>query len=171
MSITITPWFERQFPSITDHGQLPTIIERLEGTPIRLEKKVLQFSDEFLVEFSDDNWSIQEHVGHLLNLESLWLQRIYDIMNGESMLTVADLTNQSTYDSKYNEQDIEVILDTFIEVREQLVALLRSVSGEDLLKSALHPRMKRPMRIIDLAYFVAEHDDHHLAIIQTLSGQ
>ncbi len=165
----ITPWFKRQFSPILDNGQLPTIIERLAGTPARLERKVLQFSDEFLVEFVDDDWSIQEHAGHLLNLESLWLRRFSDIMNGTPELTVADLTNQDTYDAKYNEQDIEQIVDTFTEVRTQLVTLLRTVSADDLNKKALHPRLKKPMKIIDLAYFIAEHDDHHLAMIQRLS--
>jgi hypothetical protein len=28
-----------------------------------------------------------------------------------------------------------------------------------------HPRLKVPMRLVDHLYFVAEHDDHHLARI------
>ena len=166
-----TPWFKRKFSLITDKGQLPTIIERLAGTPIRLEEKVLQFSDEFLVTFQDDNWSIQEHAGHLLNLEGLWFSRFTDIMTGASELTTADLTNQATYDAKYNEQDIENILDSFKEVRTQLIQLLRLVKEEDMAKQALHPRLGTPMKIIDLAYFVAEHDDHHLAMIQQIVDQ
>lgn len=166
-----TPWFKRTFVPITDNGQLPSIIERLAGTPIRLEEKVLQFSDEFLITFQDDNWSIQEHAGHLLNLEGLWFSRFTDIMTGASELTTADLANQATYDAKYNEQNIESILDAFKEVRMQLIQLLRLVKEEDLAKQALHPRLGTPMKIIDLAYFVAEHDDHHLAMIQQLVDQ
>jgi hypothetical protein len=29
----------------------------------------------------------------------------------------------------------------------------------------LHPRLKQPMRLVDHLYFVAEHDDYHLARI------
>jgi len=166
-----TPWFNRTFPKITDNGQLPSIIIRLEGTPVRLEEKLLQFSDEFLVKFQDDNWSIQEHAGHLLNLEGLWFSRFTDIMTGAAYLQTADLTNQPTYDAKYNEQNIENIIEAFKEVRNQLVQLLRSIQEEDLSKQALHPRLETPMKIIDLAYFVAEHDDHHLALIQELIEQ
>jgi hypothetical protein len=36
---------------------------------------------------------------------------------------------------------------------------------EDVFKFSLHPRLKTPMRTIDLFTFVAEHDDHHLAKI------
>ena len=167
----LTPWFKRKFELITDAGQFPSIIERLAGTPIRVEQKVLQFADNFLTKHEGDDWSIQEHVGHLLNLEWLWYARITDIINGEAYLTEADLTNTATYEAKYNEQNIEAILDAFIEVRNQLVALLRSVNVEDLNKQSLHPRLQTPMKIIDLAYFIAEHDDHHLAIIQKISQQ
>ncbi len=41
-------------------------------------------------------------------------------------------------------------------------------NAETLGKTALHPRLKTPMRLIDSLYFVAEHDDHHLAIISNL---
>lgn len=167
----LTRWFERKFEPIINNGRLPSIIERLAGTPIRVEQKVLQFADEFLIQHKDDDWSIQEQVGHLLNLEWLWYARITDIINGEAYLTEADLTNTATYEAKYNEQNIEAILDAFIEVRNQLITLLRSVKSGDLNKQSLHPRLQTPMKIIDLAYFIAEHDDHHLAIIQRISRQ
>jgi hypothetical protein len=32
-------------------------------------------------------------------------------------------------------------------------------------RASLHPRLKTPMRLVDHLYFVAEHDDHHLAHI------
>jgi hypothetical protein len=37
-------------------------------------------------------------------------------------------------------------------------------------RELLHPRLKMPMRAIDHLYFVAEHDDHHLAHIERLVG-
>jgi uncharacterized damage-inducible protein DinB len=36
-------------------------------------------------------------------------------------------------------------------------------------RSALHPRLGMPMRLVDLMLFVAEHDDHHLASITELA--
>jgi len=29
----------------------------------------------------------------------------------------------------------------------------------------VHPRLKQPMRLVDHLFFVAEHDDHHMARI------
>jgi hypothetical protein len=32
----------------------------------------------------------------------------------------------------------------------------------------LHPRLQQPLRIVDIAYFDAEHDDYHLGRIGEL---
>ena len=34
--------------------------------------------------------------------------------------------------------------------------------------TALHPRLKTPMRLIDSLFFIAEHDDHELTKIRRL---
>jgi hypothetical protein len=39
----------------------------------------------------------------------------------------------------------------------------------DWEKAALHPRLRQPMRIVDIAYFDSEHDDYHLARISELA--
>ena len=41
----------------------------------------------------------------------------------------------------------------------------------DIFRTALHPRLETPMRMMDLFYFVAEHDDHHLARITAIGNQ
>ncbi|WP_222597293.1 DinB family protein [Chitinophaga pinensis] len=61
-----------------------------------------------------------------------------------------------------------MLLQRFREQREAFVKKLAALTDEDLEKTALHPRLKTPMRIIDLAYFVAEHDDHHLARVRVI---
>jgi hypothetical protein len=35
-------------------------------------------------------------------------------------------------------------------------------------RTALHPRLNVRIRVIDLVFFIAEHDDHHLAQISEL---
>jgi mannitol/fructose-specific phosphotransferase system IIA component (Ntr-type) len=36
-------------------------------------------------------------------------------------------------------------------------------------RSAQHPRINQPMRVIDMVVFTAEHDDHHVACIAELA--
>ena len=163
-----TPWFKRKFGNINDTGLLPGIIERLAGTHARLSNQLREIPKEILIETVDDKWSIQENVGHLLNLEPLWLGRVDDIASGAKILREADLTNSSTYKSQYNFQALPNILDGFGRDRNLLVAKLRGLEPEVLKKISLHPRLLTPMTIMDLSYFIAEHDDHHLATITCL---
>jgi len=52
--------------------------------------------------------------------------------------------------------------------QENLVREFENFSEDDVELTAHHPRLNMPMRLIDLAYFIAEHDDHHLACITDL---
>ncbi|MGN7824335.1 DinB family protein [Chitinophaga sp. 22536] len=161
-----TAWFDRSFPAITDNGVMPDIIERLAGTPARLEELTRGLAEAVLVNKSGEQWSVKEEAGHLSDMEPLWSGRFDDFVNGEAELRVADLTNQRTHQANHNATALAELLQRFREQRTLLVKKLLALDDSQLDKTALHPRLKTPMRIIDLAYFVAEHDDHHLAGIR-----
>jgi uncharacterized damage-inducible protein DinB len=163
-------WLNRNFPPIEDNGILPSIIERLSGTPARIEEMVSQLSPGLLVFKPDNKWSIKEHIGHLSDLEPLWFGRLEDILNGLPELRVADLTNQRTNTANHNATEIRVLLQLFRKQRQSFVEGLINLNDKQLLNISLHPRLKMPMRIIDLTNFVAEHDDHHLASVREILG-
>ncbi len=162
------PWFERKFDLDLPVWMLPNIVERLRGTPARLEELVAGVSPETLTRREGDEWSLQENAGHLWDMEALWSGRLDDFFNNIETLRVADLTNRKTYDANHNAHPISGILSAFRQERMAFVARLDALSESDAARSALHPRLKQPMRIMDHAYFVAEHDDHHLAQITRL---
>jgi uncharacterized damage-inducible protein DinB len=112
-----------------------------------------------------DQWSAQEHAGHLLDLESLWMERVEDYLRGSAQLTIADLRNQKTFEAHHNERPIEEILAEFRSARSLLVNRVEDVDPAIFSRAIPHPRLKTPMRLVDHLYFVAEHDDHHLAHI------
>lgn len=165
-----TAWFERVFPAITDNGRMPTIIERLSGTPARVEEMIRQLDPALLIQKPGGKWSIKEQAGHLSDMEPLWSGRFDDFINGLPELRVADLTNQQTHNANHNATEVGLLLQRFRAQRAQMVKKLWGLPEEALVIAALHPRLKTPMRIIDLAYFVAEHDDHHLSCIREITG-
>ncbi len=162
-----TPWFERHFPAIEDNGRFPTILERLEGTPVRLADKMKRLKGDLT--FSPaGKWSIKKEIGHLIDLEPLWLERAKQILRGEGNLQVADLTNRQTHQADHDAQSVASLIKRFEKERHKLIKTLQNINEDDLEKAAIHPRLGTPMRLIDLAFFVAEHDDHHLAQITFL---
>ena len=146
----------------------PSLIERLRGTPARLEDRVRGLAPAVLTARFGDAWSIQENVGHLLDLEPLWASRLDDFERGAERLEPADLDNRRTHDANHNARAIDEILRAFRRERAAFVGRLERYDDEFIVRSSLHPRLAQPMRVIDHALFVAEHDDHHLATIADL---
>jgi uncharacterized damage-inducible protein DinB len=165
-----TEWFKRQFPLIEDNGILPSIIERLSGTPARVEERMSRLEAGLLIRRVGEKWTIKEELGHLSDMEPLWYGRLEDLKSGLTELRVADLTNMRTHTAGHNATETDVLLLRFREHRQRFVKALMELNDKQLLHTSSHPRLKTPMRIIDLAYFVAEHDDHHLAAIREISG-
>ncbi|KPJ59731.1 MAG: hypothetical protein AMJ46_10025 [Latescibacteria bacterium DG_63] len=161
-------WVGRKFSFDLKLEDFPLILERLRGTPARIEERIAELTQEKLRKKPDDSWSIQETVGHLGDLESLWTARLDDLRSGAKELTPADMTNTKTNSANHNAKTIEEVLRSFRSAREKFVYRLERLSKSEVLASGFHPRLKKPMRALDLAYFAAEHDDHHLARITEL---
>ena len=161
-------WIERDFKTDERVKLFPNFIERLRGTPARLEDKLDGLSINRLVKKIDDAWSIQEHAGHLLDLEELWNGRLDDFDDQIDTLRPADMTNQKTDEANHNENSLKTILADFRATRQAMCERLDALSLEEVTRTALHPRLQQPMNVIDLISFVAEHDDHHLSSMQEL---
>jgi hypothetical protein len=161
-------WTDRTFDFSFPAELFPEMIERVRGTPVRLEERVGLLPAEILRRREDERWSIQENAGHLLDLESLVRQRLDEYLANATELHAADMTNRKTYESHHNDAAISSILAAFREQRLQLVARLDSLAPEIFAQAAHHPRLNVPMRLVDMLFFQAEHDDFHLARISEL---
>jgi uncharacterized damage-inducible protein DinB len=161
-------WFDRRFDFSFPAELHPNVLARLRGTPARLEEVLRGCTQETLVKKPTGKWSAQEHAGHMLDLEPLWLARVEDYFSGNAQLTVADLTNRKTDEANHNARSPEQILAEFRTARAKLLKRADELSVSVFTRSIPHPRLKTPMRLVDHLHFVAEHDDHHLARIWEL---
>lgn len=161
-------WFEREFDLSFGAEKYAAIYAQLAGAPERLRQAVGASPEEVLVAKPDGKWSIKEQAGHLFIMEPLWRVRFGDIMSQKPVLTVADLNNTATTEAGFNTVPIGELLERFVTQRAETMRLLGRIDALDMKRTSLHPRLKRPMRVIDLAYFVAEHDDHHISIVKAL---
>jgi len=88
-----------------------------------------------------------------------------DFLAEGDTLTVADLSNRKTHEANHNARELTEILTEFRAARLRLLERVGKFQPALFAHSKLHPRLKQPMRLVDHLYFVAEHDDHHLARI------
>jgi uncharacterized damage-inducible protein DinB len=164
----VPTWFDRKFEFSFPVELHPNLCARLRGTPARLEETLRGRSRKLLIGKPQEKWSAQEHAGHMLDLEPLWLARVEDYVAGSAQLTVTDLQNRKTDEANHNARPLEQILAEFRTARERLLKRVDELDPSLFARSIPHPRLKTPMRLVDHLYFVAEHDDHHLARIWEL---
>ena len=164
----VLPWLEYKWSFDFPVGMYRAILERMRGTSARLEEMLKGATRETLVRKPGGKWSIQEQVGHLWALEELHHARLEQYLRGETQLVAADMTNRKTNESSFNQMTLEEILRGFRSARWKDMHLLDMLTLADAARVATHPRLGVPMRLVDMCYFVAEHDDHHLAAIRVL---
>jgi len=157
------PWFERDLKFGHPKEMLPFFLERLQGTIIRLEQKVRGIDENILSKKLEGKWSIKENIGHLAEVDEIGNKRITEMITGVAVLSPAVFEPQD-----YNPWPVEKILDLFRKNRLHNLKKYRTLSDEQLEKSSLHPRLKVQMTPVDLAWFDAEHDDHHLVKINEI---
>lgn len=161
-------WFERKFEFSFPAELYPNLQARLRGTPARIEETLRNRSSNVLIRKPEGKWSAQEHAGHLLEMDPLWLMRVGDYLAGNQQLTAADLQNKKTDEANYNLRPLEQILSEFRSARGKLLKRVEGLDSSLFSRAIPHPRLKTPMRLVDHLFFVAEHDDHHLARIWEL---
>ena len=162
-----TPWMERRFSFDFTIGLFPIIFSRLEGTIFRLHHLLANADDE-RCSIATDGWSVKQQIGHLYDMEELWWQRLHDYLKERQMLTTADLSNAKTHNGNHNEATLELLANRFLVERQKLLEAIYTLNASELSQTAIHPRLQQSMRLIDALYFVAEHDDHHLAAVSML---
>ena len=156
-------WFERVFTFGLPKKMLPFYIERLEGTIPRIEAKVKYVPEQILSTKLDNKWSVKENIGHLAEVDEIANKRIDQMIAGISPLSPA------VFEPKpYHELPIQEVINFFREARSKNIRRYKELSPSDLEKTALHPRLKVMMSPVDLAWFDAEHDDHHMVRISEI---
>lgn len=164
-------WVEKKFVFDLSQEKFSFILNRLTETPDKIEQLVYSVSPEILKRKINNKWSIQEHIGHIIDLEELHEGRIDDFIEGAEVLRAADMTNKKTHEANHNNKDFAELLQELNITREKFIKRLEELDDKVLSHVSIHPRLNQPMRPIDMAQFVAEHDDHHINSIIELTEQ
>ena len=161
-------WVDRKFDFNFDCSIYPNFISRLEATPDLLDFLILSIPGEYYIIKDDNDWSIQENVGHLITVDDLFIGRLDDYESGVLELRPADVSGSRTNKVIYNKSEMKKLLMEFREKRMKYINRLEKTNKKMFEKKCWHPRLKQDMRLCDMLYFHAEHDDHHLEKIRQI---
>ena len=121
------PWVERTFNFDYLVTKFFDLLERVRGTPA-LEERVRGLPIDVLTLREATGWSIQENIGHLIDLSYLPLQRLDEILAGKVVLCAADLTNRRTNEARHNASEVGALLGAFRTERAKLVSRLEELA-------------------------------------------
>lgn len=158
-------WFDRHFDFNLEMDKFSGLVQDLAYCSYRLSDLTYNLSEAVLNFKPIEKWSIKEHIGHLQLLEKLWQRRLLDIKENKTRMSIADLNNVATDDAHFNKYPVNKLIKAFMIGRNKTVMIVESFEKTDYINNSIHPRFKKPMRMIDLIYFVSEHDKHHILSI------
>jgi DinB superfamily len=162
-------WGERRFDFTFPVDFYPELIERLRGTPARVADRLPPVPPDQVRRRVNGKWSMQEHAGHLGDLDlGLFLPRLDDYEARVRFLRAADMENAATEQANHNARRLGEVLGHVRDARATLIGRLERYDSAFFSRTAEHPRLGTTMRAVDMLYFQAEHDDYHLARITEL---
>jgi len=161
-------WIDRKFDLNIPGGWLQNILERLRGTELRLQSLTHGLEDNKTSYKPNGKWSVKEHIGHLADLEDLHEGRIDDFMARKTTLRAADMSNAKTNSADHNSKSIRELIEEFAVKRIIFISRLENLDDDTQQFQSLHPRLQTMMKPVDMAFFTAEHDDHHIASIREI---
>ena len=164
----LTPWLYRRWRFDFPTELYPAVISRLAGLPARADEVGASVSSKQARAAPEGGWSIQRHLGHLADLEHLLTSRLDAYERGDAVLPAADMSNTRSVETDHDARDLVDVLGELRARREGTIARLRSYDRDFFGRSARHERLGVQKRVVDSCVFFADHDDHHLALIDSV---
>lgn len=164
-------WTEHEFNLGIHPGWAYNIISRLKDTSLRLKHHTSELTGEEVSRRTGESWSIKEHIGHLVDLEDLHLDRLHQFADLREELIAADMKNKRTEEANHNNKDITTLIENFKRSRDRLMEKFNALSDNVYYHEAYHARLGTNMKPVDMLFFTAEHDDHHINAILEIKHQ
>ena len=148
--------------------ELPVLLERVQGTTARLSSLLARQPAEKLLRRVEGKWSAMEHLGHLVTLQDRFTPRVDDFVQRRTKLCDINLQDQVPFLQGQRLRMLGDVLEEFRLKRLEFANRIEHFHRRSLEHFAYHPCQDRTMRPMDMLFWIAEHDDHHLASVRAL---
>jgi hypothetical protein len=139
-------------------------LDRMSRTADDLAAAIRGQSEAVLVRRPDGtNWAANEVIRHLRDTEEVYFVRGHAMLANDDPKLYADPSAADRFaeDRQYLRHDAARALASFRRRREESLALLRTLTPEQLQRGCLHPSRGR-ITIDGIVTMLAWHDDNHL---------
>jgi rubrerythrin len=163
-------WFGPFYSSTPEHlGQRTPnqIISTLEKIPAQVEELIGGVDEALLSRRpSQEEWCVKEIVGHIIEVERLFLNRVRTIINSQGIpeLPSAAPPWKLHEDKQYEHWKGSELISQLNETRQVTLAFLYNLKGEDWTRQGSN--QGSPVSLLDLGTWLANHDAGHVAQIK-----
>jgi uncharacterized damage-inducible protein DinB len=141
--------------------ELKQQLDALAAFPAQLKAHLAQQSEAALrFQPAPEEWSVVEVLGHLIEIDAIWLGRIRQALSTDNP-TLVPADNNVVRQRDYQNKQLGFLHITFAERREELLEMLRILRPAQLERTAQHPRYGQ-MTIAQMVAGIANHDQIHL---------
>jgi uncharacterized damage-inducible protein DinB len=119
----------------------------------------------------EDGWTVNEVVGHILDMDIGFLNRAQMILAEDNPDLPSLDHNQLVIDGDYNSRGKDDIMAELAAHRAEYVELFQSLTDEQWERSGTHPERDYPFTMTDALMQVALHDNNHLEQITRILAE
>jgi hypothetical protein len=159
------PYYGKYIGTVADGD----IIELLEAQQSQLAAFARRVSpDRETFRYADGKWSVREVIGHLTDAERVFGYRLLCISRGQTAPLPGFDENQFVAESHSNERPLRSLVDELVMVRETNLIVMRTLTADAWQR--LGSANNAPVSPRALAYIMAGHINHHLALFRDRYG-
>ncbi|KON89894.1 damage-inducible protein DinB [Sporosarcina globispora] len=155
------PYYEKYVSSVPDGDLLQILDDQMKET-MNLVKDLNE--DQAHFRYAPEKWTVKEVIGHITDTERIMSCRLLCIGRGEMAKLPGYDDNEYVKNGHFNRFSIQELLEQLSLVRQNTIALLKSMDEEALLKRGNANGTEVTARAI--AYIIAGHELHHRTLIK-----
>ena len=146
------------------------VLSRLASAPARFALALSRLEDADSVERPQpDEWSPAEVLAHVRASNDILEPRLFYVLVRDNPPLLAYDDGRWAQVARYTLLPIIESLETMRLRRKELVSALRAISPEDWERAGTH-EARGSMSVLDIARYIADHDDEHIAQIERAAG-
>ncbi len=151
--------------------EIEGLISRLAAAPSRYVAVLSRLEDaDSISDMHDEEWSPVQVLAHVRSANDILEPRIFHVLVRENTPLLAYDDGVWAQVARYAMLPITESLETMRHKRKELVYMLKGISLKDWQRTGTH-EVRGPMSVFELASYVADHDEEHIAQIEASIGR
>lgn len=120
------------------------------------------------IRYAPDKWSVRQVIGHLLDAERVFTFRAMCFARADATELPGFDENAYVANARFDDRSLAGLVAEWRAVRDGSIAFFDTLNAEEFVRSGV--ANKKPISVRALAWIIAGHEVHHVAILRERYG-